>query len=91
MDYPSKPFDILIWKVIHFNEKKCLQVLQILQCLEFKNVPNRPDIAHARRILKNPGEEGRELKKSKVGDWLAAGLSGNGIDVPVSLGNTPIA
>ena len=44
-----------------FNEKKCLQVLQILQCLEFKNVPKRPDIAHARRILKNPGEEGREL------------------------------
>lgn len=39
------------------------------------------------RILKNPGEEGRELKKSKVGDWLTAGLSGNGTDLPVSLGN----
>ena len=32
-------------------------------------MPKRPDIAHARRILKNPGEEG------------------NGIYLPVSLGN----
>lgn len=62
--------------------------MQILQCLEFKNVPKRLDIAHARRILKNPGEEGRELtEKSKVDDLLTAGLSGNGIYLPVSLGN----
>ena len=66
-----------------FNEKKCLQVLQILQCLELKNVSKSPDIAHARKIFKNPGKE----EKSKVDDQLTAGLSGNGIYLPVSLGN----
>lgn len=62
--------------------------MQILQCLELKNVSKSPDIAHARKILKNPGEEGWELtEKSKVDDQLTAGLSGNGIYLPVSLGN----